>query len=214
MTGEQENKNSMYLAVKGVLNENESKWTAMPAFVNATTSFFDLSDQVQAAAMIQQGNTKGITDNKQQEEDEMIAMTLKVAGAVRAFATVTGNQELKAQMKYSASALKGMRDSDLLNACQHVHDVALEHVDGLADYMVTAETLTQLNDEVDDFRQALAAPRNAITRRSEATSRLADLFKEADGVLNDQLDALMEMYREDKPFYNQYQAARIIVDLG
>lgn len=81
-------------------------------------------------------------------------------------------------------------------------------------YGIVAESLTNLNKEIDDFEGLVAKPRSGIVARSTATARLIDLFKETNELLREQLDKLMLVLKESYPtFYNEYKAARIIVDL-
>ena len=210
-----ENKLSMYHAVKGVCNDHQVVWNGMPAFANAFSSFDTKIGEIEAAADIQSGVVTGITKDKQKEEDEMIAMAVKIAGAVFAYASINGKNELKDRVDYSKSAMSKARDSELLSICRNILNVANEHVDFLADFGITAEKLTTFDGEIADFADALSKPREAITRRSEATSRLVELFFEADNILKEQMDPLMEMYKDsNRDFYNQYKAARMIIDLG
>ena len=69
MTDGQDNKRSMYIAVKRVCNSNNSIWSGLPAFVSAFSDFESAIADIDTQRQIQEGRTTGITENKQNEED-------------------------------------------------------------------------------------------------------------------------------------------------
>lgn len=215
MTDKQENKRSMYIAVQNVCNENSDVWSAMPAFTTAFNEFETILAQIDAQSQIQKGSTTGITQNKQKEEDEMIQATVEIAAAVYAYASKVGDNELRDKVNYSPSALGELRDTVLKDVCQSIHDEANNVITQLADYGKTPQDLTQLQSEIDDFTAIIAKPRTAIGTRATATTRLVELFSQADAILKNQIDKLMVTYQNSRAeFYNKYQNSRTIVDLG
>lgn len=215
MTDKQENKRSMYLAVQNVCNANNDIWNTMPAFVQAFTDFEALLGHIDTQRQIQEGKTTGITQNKQQEEDEMTQAAIEMAAAVYAYASRTGDNALRARVDYSPSSLRRSRDTALRDICQNIHDAASAIIADLADYGKTPADLDQLQQEINDYAAILANPREAIGTRATATARLVTLFREADDLLKNQLDKLMLTYQNTQAtFHNKYKNARIIVDLG
>ena len=72
-----------------------------------------------------------------------------------------------------------------------------------------------MQKEIDDYAAILAKPRTAIGTRATATTFLVGLFKQGDDLRKSQLDKLMVSYKNNESvFYNTYQNARNIVDLG
>ena len=215
MTDGQDNKRSMYIAVQRVCNSNNSTWSGLPAFVNAFGNFENAIAGIDTQRQIQEGRTTGITENKQKEEDEMIQITLEIAAAVYAYASIIGDNELRDKVSYSPSYLRNSRDNTLKDISQVIHDEADKVIANLADYGKTPADLAQLQKEIDDFAAILAKPRTAIGTRSTATTRLVELFQQGDDLLKNQLDKLMISYQNSEPvFYQTYQNGRIIVDLG
>lgn len=215
MTDRQENKRSMYLAVQRVCNRHNSVWSGLGAFVTAFGDFEGIIQQIEDARLIQEGQTTGITENKQKEEDEMIDKTIEVGSAVFAYASDTGNNELKEKVDYSPSALMRSRDTILRDRCKLVHDETEKIISELGDYGIVETDLTELQKEIDDYTEIIAKPRTAIGTRATATTQLVELFKQGDNDLNDRMDRLVEQYKKDeKKFYREYRNARIIVDLG
>lgn len=215
MTDKQENKRSMYIAVQKVCNTNNNVWSALPAFVTAFSEFQTTIAEIDTQRQIQEGKTTGITQNKQKEEDEMIQATIEMAAAVYAYASKIGDNELKQKVNYTPSDLRNSRDTILKDICQTIHNEAANIIDHLADYGKTPTDLTNLQKEINDFADILAKPRTAIGTRATATSKLIELFQQADDLLKNQLDKLVVNFQTTNPiFYNKYQNARIIIDLG
>ncbi|MBI9038529.1 MAG: hypothetical protein JEY97_10380 [Bacteroidales bacterium] len=215
MTDRQENKFSMYLAVQIVCNNFGIIWGEFIAFVKAFGDLQAIISQITETRLIQEGNTKGVAENKQKEEDEMINKTVSIASAVFAYASEIGDNELREKINYSPSKLKFSRDTILRDRCQLVHEEASKVIDNLGDYGILAADLVELQKEIDDYAAIIAKPRTAIATRATATAHLIELFKQGDEILYDRLDKLMEQYKSNNPdFYVNYKNARSIVDLG
>ena len=215
MNNRQENKFSMDLAVLKALNDFEDQWSNVPACVNAVDKFKNLVSGIDTQRQIQEGKITGITANKQKEEDEMIQATIEMAAAVFAYADIIGDNELKSKVSYSPSTLRSARDTDLRVICQSVHDAAESVISELGDFGTTPEDLEKMQKEIDDFSTFLSESRNAINTRSIATAKIADLIKETDDLLNNQLDKLVTTFQSSEPkFYRTYMKARQIINMG
>ncbi|MFP4622340.1 MAG: hypothetical protein ACLFM7_13595 [Bacteroidales bacterium] len=215
MTDKQENKRSMFTSIKNVLYAHNSIWAGIPAMADAYGKFENILIEIDNQSQIQAGNIKGITKQKQKEEDEMIQSTLEMATTVKAYASVIVDNELKDKVSYSPSDLRNSRDTVLKDICQNIHDVAQSVISELGDFGKTPEDLQQLQKEIDDYADILSKPRNAVTTRAAATSELANLFHQADELLKNQIDNLMVSYKASEPrFYTMYDNARKIVSLG
>ena len=215
MTDEQENKLSMGLAVQKVVNQNNGIWSGLPAFVTAFSDYEAIITDIQNNRVVQEMDTKGVTLDKGSAEAVLIEKTLVVSTGVYAYAVAVNNNTLKAKVNYSPSALRRSRDTILRDICQLIHDEANAVILDLADYGILPADLTDLQNKIGAYNNAIAAPREAITDRSRATEELKEFFKLMDVVLNDRVDKLMEQFKKDNPkFHRQYFNARIIVDLG
>ena len=215
MTGKQENKLSMYFAVQGVCNENNTVWGGLPAYVSAFGDFEGVIQSIQGSRLVQEKDTKGVTQDKASAVEQVIEKALEVSTAVHAYATDTNNNELREKINYSPSDLKGARDTILIDKCQLIHDEANNVIGSLGDYGVLAADLTDLQSKIDAYEASVAKPREAITNRSTATTELENLLKEGDNILDNRLDKLMSNFKQSDPvFYSTYFNARLIVDLG
>ncbi len=215
MTDNQENKLSMGLVVQNVVNSNNVIWSGLPAFVSAFNDFEGIIVEILSNRVVQEADTKGVTLDKQQAEDVLIAKTLMISSGTYAYAVDNSNETLREKINYSPSNLRQARDTILRDMCQLIHDEVNAEIGNLADYGVLPADLTDLQNKIDLYYIAISEPREAITDRKTATQELVILLGRFDDVLTERMDKLMVMFRDSHPlFYRQYVNARMIVDLG
>ena len=149
MTGNQENRYSMFLAVQKVCNDNNAVWGGVPAFVTAFGLFETGITNINSTRLQQEKDLKGIAEDKKVKEDDMIEKSLGLIGPLIAYANVTNNEPLRQEIDFSERELKRARDTILENKCQIVQDRANTHsVDLIASYGVTALQITAQNTSI------------------------------------------------------------------
>lgn len=215
MTDQQENRLTMFLATQLVMQENSAKWSGVPALVQANADFDANIAALKAATQTQVRDLRGYTKDKRNAEEKMIRLTLRVAGAVMAWAEVEGNQGLAEEMNVMQTELHSYRDAVVAERCKWVHDTALANLASLADYgLVAADTTAQLA-AITAYTDILSMPRMLVTVRKSATSEIGLLIRDTMRLLTRRLDRLMRMYEVGDPtFYRTYMNARIIIDVG
>ncbi|MBA3650149.1 MAG: hypothetical protein H0W66_01380 [Chthoniobacterales bacterium] len=96
-----------------------------------------------------------------------------------------------------------------------MHDEANAIIAQLADYGVTAATLSALQTRIDAYRMEIASPKMAIGERSTHTDLLKQEFARADALVKNRLDGLVRQFEEtDATFVANYRNARKITDTG
>lgn len=215
MDKKQENQLSMFYAVQKTLKENNAVWSGTPAMVTAAAEYDSNIKAIEGCVERQVIDIRGFAKAKAEAEGAMIDLTLSVAGGVRAYAQVVGDTVLMDKMNVTRTGLLRHRDAVVAQHSQAVHTEATAVLASLADYGVTAATLTALQTAIDAYVAAVSAPRHAILSRKGATAELKLLLKDTNKLLGKRLDGLMEQYRAaNADFYRDYQNARVIVDLG
>ncbi len=215
MTDNQENKLSMGLVVQNVVNSNNEIWRELIAFVNAFSDFEEIITEILSNRVVQEADTKGVTLDKQRAEEILIAKTLMVSAGTYAYAVDNNNDTLREKINYSPSSLRKARDTILRDMCQLIHDEVKKEIGNLEEYGILPADLTDLQNKINLYYNAISEPREAITDRKTATQELVILFGRVDDVLKERMDKLMIMFRDSHPlFYRQYVNARMIVDLG
>jgi hypothetical protein len=215
MTGKQENKFSMFLAVQAVCERNSATIQTLQAFADGYTEFTTHVAKIDILAQNQSVDSTGLAAGKQQLRKTMAETTAVIALAVNAYSKKTKNNDLAAQTAVTASDMTSGRDTGAANIARNVHAAATANLANLAPYGVTAAKLTDLKAKIDAYAASLSKPRDAVTSGSAATKQLAAEFAAADAALNDQMDALVPQFAaSNAKFVADYNSARLIVDSG
>lgn len=83
----------------------------------------------------------------------------------------------------------------------------------LATYHVVQANIDELAAAFGDFEGAKERPRNAAVTRVVQTESLAELIRDANGILRNTLDPLVNLFRRsNSKFVAGYHAARVIID--
>ncbi len=215
MNDRQENRLGSYRTTGQVLTENIGLFAGLPALGTEHTNLLDSVSLIDSLAMLQSTNTTGITAAKGEIQRQMIDKAMLVAGAVRAFASATSNAALKARVHLTETMFRERRDDQRDDLAQDIHGAANENLAALADYGITAATLSALQTRIDAYRLAIPSPSVARAQRRSHTELLETELQRANMLCKERIDGLMEQFKESQPaFYNAYHAARDIIDTG
>jgi hypothetical protein len=209
MTDDQHAKLAAYGAVETVLDAHPDALASIPAAQRAIDDFRRALRDLRGAAQDQTAYAPQGTA-KDARLDALTAAAVPIAQAVAAWAEDKGDVALADQIAFTRSDFRRSRDQDALDRAALVHATAA-HVADLADYGVSPGALTALDAHIDSFATALTQPRHAIAERVAHTGVIERLFPEIDRILGRRLDRFVEAL-EGTPFYDEYHAARRIVD--
>ncbi|SRR5581483_4010412 len=213
MNTKQHNKLAMYLAVKGVLDANNSTWQSLQAFADGYTDFSQHVKNIQILGQSRMTDMTGIALDKKASRLAMGTAALEIASAVHAFAVKNKNNTLATETDFVLSDLTAGRDADAVKDCQNIHDLANTNIAGLGNYGVTAAKLTALQAAIDAFSAIVSKPRDNIAAGKTVTQQLSDEFDAADETLEEGLDRLIGQFQNaNAKFVSDYNNARTIVD--
>jgi len=83
----------------------------------------------------------------------------------------------------------------------------------LATLQVTQANIDELDDALQAFNSAKASPRTSTAERAAHTQSLASLIRETSGILKNQIDPLVNLFRRtNADFVAGYRSARVVVD--
>ena len=209
-----ENKLTMYKAVETLLDNNAAKTGPITALATAITNFKNMITEIETAETEKQTATTGKTASKGEAEAVLISEAVTIAAGLKALGSVTSSEELMEAGSATKSSLYGARDTDLVGQAQRIHDYANDIAVALADYGITPAMITSLQTRITDFNNALGTREESVALRVAAGAEVEGFFKDADNVLLNQMDKIIEVFREsDTQFYNEYKNARVIRDL-
>lgn len=213
MKNRQEAQITMFRAVETHCNDNSSIIAAVPAFQTAFNEFKTKLAEILAVVQLRDASLAGITAGKNHLKEALSRQTADIAGIIYAYAATTNNEPLKAETNLSYSKLLQTRDDELAPRCQNIHARADENKTELADYGITAATLTALQTAIDNYKTETPKTRTAQSRRKTQTANLDHLIKDATGILKTRMDKLVANFKTAHPdFVAAYEANRIIID--
>lgn len=215
MTDRQENKFTMYQAVTSLLDANTAKTAAMTAFATALTSFKDITTAISEKNIQKNTATAGKTTLKNQQQSELIESALPIAGALYALGSATDDPRIQALGNLKKGYLSNLRDTELTDVITNLKNLADSYAAPLAPYGLTPAAIAALDTKLTTYSSALGGKEASFSTKVAAVKVLDDLFDDADKLLKDQLDRMMEMFAPtDQQFYQEYKSAREIKDLG
>lgn len=211
----QENKLSTYEGVLNILKDNEDKTSTVTGFSESVTELDSVVSKIKLKAAEKADATSGKTAAKYLAEDGLISALLPVSASLVILGRREKDMTLKEKATVTESGLRRMRDTELSTKANSIYELAASRATDLQARGVTAEKLTALKAKIETYDQTLSARESSVSERMGASQSLVDLFKEADSLLDEEVDGLMEHVRDDYPqFYNEYFAARMIKDAG
>lgn len=214
MIKSEENKYSMYTAVKAVLLEDMDTITKIPAFARIFKEYEILLEEIYRAESQFQNVTKGATVTKQETRSELIAKTISIAAAVYVYSRQTNNEKLKARTRLTPSQLKLMRDIDLSQKAKMILDDVKAELQNLSDFGINEVDVKDLVDAINAYDKALAEQGDKTAQKRAAKQRLRELFDQTDEFLKETLDYMIEAIKsENTQLYDKYQISRMIKDL-
>lgn len=205
----------MFRTVLSVLNNFSSVWNTNAAFAAMVALLQNYINQLVADDQWQQTGTKGATAARHQGRQAFVNLVLQQAQGGFAYATATGNAALKVACKITLSTLNRLSDMELVADARNVHDALMPFVSSMAPYGVSANSLANLQTAANAFTAQSAQPSAAKAIVSVATEDADKTTRLASALLKEQLDPMMMQFMLSQPlFYNQYMAARTILDYG
>ena len=215
MNDRQENKFTMYKAVSDLLDVNTTKTAAMSAFATALTNFKNLMTGISEKNVLKNSATVGKTALKNQQQTELINTTVQIASALVALGNATNDPRLKELDQIKKGYLSNLRDTELSDKVAQVQTAANANAVPLNAYGVGAPDIASFSAKAAVYSSALGGKETSFATKTATTQVMSDLFKQADVILEGQLDTMMEKFKSsDSQFYLEYKSAREIKDLG
>jgi hypothetical protein len=209
------NQLNMMDTVNQVLTTYNAVWSSNAAINAIVATYRSHLTALNANDTLQKTISTGVTQTKEQAKAAMVAAAILTANAGKAYAAVTGNTNLVAQMSHSKSEINAASDTDADDICQNIHDNLNPFIANVTAYGATAATQTNLQNAINAFSILIGQPRQQIGIVAHATITIAQHFSAVNALLKNQLDTILLQYQSSNaPFYNEYVNARIIVDIG
>lgn len=202
-------KYNMFTNVDTVLTDNLAIIAMVPAFLAIRNQFraeyLLVHDLYQLLVLKKSGNAKA----KQETEKKLGIRAAATCGAMKFYAQNENDLVLYEQVKYSPTALTGMRDLELQQTSEALYTLANGLATELVPYNVTASDLTEFNNLVQLYK-VLNPKVRAV--RVQGKTDLALLWKritDLNNMLRVKMDNGVQMFQFNEPgFYELYRNAR------
>lgn len=194
------------------LSNNQSLISDKPAIVAVQTKLKDNIAEIYSLKSKQAVSTKADTAIKGYKKEDMIANLLVCAAGVAAVGAEKNDVKLKMAGAVSESALKNMRESDLVIKGHEVFEAAKTIVTELAAWSVTEDEIDDLGESTDSYLSQNPTIRNIKAKSVQATVEIKEKLDESYMLIKDQLDVFMLPFKKINPtFYGEYQNTRLII---
>ncbi len=215
METRQWNKVSMSLAVLDVMDGHVSAWSGLPGLAAIVNDLETLVDSVQQKGAIQGTKRTGIAGGKNRRQVSMVKLVAALAGDLHTIAMREGDADLAAKTDVHKSDLLNLSDGEVGPACEVIVALAKERAADLAGFGTEAADIATAEEAVRVYKPLVAAPRVATVQNKTVTDDIATLLREIDALYEAKLDRVMRKFEaKNKPFFDDYQNARLIVNLG
>jgi hypothetical protein len=215
MRKHQENSYTTYEALDIWFDVNKTKLALIAALVRFIAEFKTLLDSIKLSKGKVDDTTVGKTQVKYDAEDALVALMLQVGSALYSYATDIDDAALRQKSNFSKTALRRMRDMELVAAGNALYTAALAVVDKLADFGITTDILSSLKDAVDAYENAVGEQGSGVSQHTTAINSIAETFRAIDRLLTEKIDPLMLSMEKDNPvLYREYKQTRMVKELG
>lgn len=209
------NKLNMYGSVLSVLNDHQTNWQGIPAFVSAKTTFETKLNLLRVRVTEQLGATTGVAIDKRLRITDLRERMLPVQHALFLLGRATSDVLLRERNNLTKTDLDELRLGQLAARCAELKQDIDTYGPQLAQYGVTTQAIDELIPLLETVSEVNNSTRKAIIKRKGITKSIKDLEHELNELLRVELDRLILVFKQTHPaFFEAYNNARITIDYG
>lgn len=209
------NKLNMYGSVLSVLNDHQTNWQGIPAFVSAKEAFETKLNLLRVRVTEQLSATTGVAIDKRLRIADLRERMLPVQHALFLLGRATGDVLLRERNNLTKTDLDELRLNQLAARCAELKQDMDTYGTQLSAYGVTTQALDELIPLLETVSEVNNSTRKAIIKRKGITKSIKDLEYELNELLRVELDRLILVFKQSHPaFFEAYNSARITIDYG
>lgn len=216
MTPHQEDKKSMYDTVLGIFDRFQDLISTIPELVTHIASF--RSTVVSISTLNEQAKNarSGKYETKVNTKNDLIKLLVPAVRSLHSYAR-------KSKLEDIIKLTKGVTQSNFTKLNKADFDLKIDTLYKLLDaykanlsgYNVSAEKVAAVKTGIDAYYAAEKEHLASGSEKSAAHISLEEAFDTADDILKEDIDGMIEHFREDNSeFYNTYIAGRVIRDIS
>ncbi|MFM2385790.1 MAG: hypothetical protein RL660_547 [Bacteroidota bacterium] len=210
-----EDKLSMFEKVYTLLAARAAETNSVPAVATQLTAFKAKLGEIFASAGAAGADITGYTVQKQDQRSKLQEAIYVMSSAYVALQAMNNAPQHVEKANYTISMLDRMRDNDLYTYANQIIAYTTPIIASLAPFGAAPAQLAALNTETQAFFDLIQNPRFKIAERAAENEHLAKLFGEADSLLKDKLDRLLDVFVvSNNKLHTAYKYARGIDGTG
>ena len=215
MNNSDSNKIRMYRTVNVTMLDNKDTWKDQEDIAAAQLRLDNYIKGIDNLSAEREKDGTAQTLVKHLTREDFVKSIMNVSGCLAAFCTARKMFVLRKEVHYAPYEVQYAKDSDLCDIATNLYNAALPYKDAMGAFMLKAQDIEDLNANNLAYKKAIPGKRVATGASVAAKEAMDLLFQETDQLLKDELDYLMQIFRDSNPmFYSKYRTARAIIDLG
>jgi hypothetical protein len=215
LTNNQKNVLAMIFAVLSLCDARTAITALVAAFAGTLEDLRTAANDIVAVAKKKVGATMGVISIREEAEDVLLDLLVSASSSLFAYASKNKQTALKDQVAIKRWRLARLPDVEFRLKVESIIELATANASNIVAFGTDAAAITKLQTAYAAYKKAAAAVPEGQSTRSGSVENLKDLFLEADTVLKEQLDKLVENIQTSQPvFYKEYRTARVIHDVG
>jgi len=201
---------------KQIVIEAENNATAVaiiPTFVKGIEKVKIINQEIDDLAVIQSQDLKGITEDKNDVQQEATDYLLEFSGAIHSYAGQQGNKSLQALVDFTPTKVEHFDKKEIINACGTTLNEAHKIPSGdLANEGITSDEIARFEEVFTELKGYSNTRQTAGIDQTDITRRITELFGQAADIKKNTLDRLIIQFQRKAPeFYNKYKAAATVI---
>jgi hypothetical protein len=194
--------------------ENDAAAVAtIPTFARNIERMKVINSGIDDLSSTQSRDLSGITEDKNDVQQEVTDFLLEISGAIHSYAGQQGNKSLQAVVNFKPYKVEHLDQHEIIEA----GTIVLNEARKISPIELTNEGISP--DEIMQFDSVLTQLKGYSNARHTAgidqmdiTRRIAELFAQAADIKTNILDRLAPQFQRKAPeFYNKYKAAATVI---
>lgn len=232
MTTKQSIALKMYLKVRGVIEENLSKWADASEIKNSCEDFNSNTDTIIELKNEFKKDISSFTVAKADKREKLVNTAVPILNVLQVYAYDIKDNSLAKKINYSRNKLTKMKDSALVDKCKFAWKItkqlysksltmgnesakkdkkALANSVNIKGYGVNGQMIDNLEVANKEFIDATLSLKDAMSYKNNCAKKITDKVKSNDKILRNRLDRLLTLFElTDQSFYKSYSDARVL----
>lgn len=196
-------------------NENTVIYAQSPLLKMVVETITDLVTEVDAQALIQINNLKGMTEGKTQLREVLVKEMRQMAGPLAGYFSVLNMPTQEKQALKAMANLSNRTETEVYQLAEVVYNLGKGVSADLAKVNLSGEQLDQLKAHAETYETLISERQLGEAERTTATARIDEALKQIMFKFSHQVDQLMKAFSATAPeLYAAYEKIRQVDSPG